>query len=146
VAVSAFKDVVWNANEYISTDKLNTMVSNTRYLFERAPKLYYNAYSVKKDSGLKIACGTITVAASKSKQYARTVSFGTFFTVGCKPVIVTSITSATNRRLTITQYGIQGANYVPDHRGFIGVIAVATTEKNHYLTKQAYINWIAMGY
>ena len=82
MAVSAFKDVNWAPNEYLATDKLNTMVSNTRYLFERAPKLYYNSYSIKKDSGIKIACGTATIAPSKAHYYTKTINFGSFFTVG----------------------------------------------------------------
>lgn len=146
MTVSSFKDVNWSANEYLATDKLNTMVSNTRYLFERAPKLYYNSYSLKKDSGIKIACGTATIPPSKAKQYAKTINFGSFFTTGSKPVVVTSITSPYNRRLCISHYGIQGTGYVPDHRGFVAIVAVATTEKSHYLNKQIYVNWIAMGY
>jgi hypothetical protein len=146
LAVSAFKDVNWAPNEYLATDKLNTMVSNTRYLFERAPKLYYNSYSIKKDTGLRIACGTTTIAPSKAHYYKKTVNFGSFFTSGSKPVIVTSVTSPYNRRIILSHYGIQGEGYVPDHRGFIVVGATATLEKSHYLSKQIYINWIAMGY
>jgi hypothetical protein len=146
MAVTSFKDVTWGANEYLSTDKLNTMVSNTRYLFERAPKLYYNSYGVKKDTGIKIACGTATIAPGKGHSYRKTILFGSFFTAGSKPVIVTSVTSPFNRRMILSHYGIQGTGYVPDHRGFIVWANTATTEKAHYLAKQIYVNWIAMGY
>jgi len=146
LAVSAFKDVNWGPNEYLATDKLNTMVSNTRYLFERAPKLYYNSYSIKKDTGIRIACGTATIAPGKAHYYKKTINFGSFFTVGSKPVIVTSVTSPYNRRMILSHWGIQGEGYVPDHRGFIVCAATATMEKSHYLAKQIYVNWIAMGY
>lgn len=146
MAVTAFKDVNWGANEYLATDKLNTMVSNTRYLFERAPKLYYNSYSIKKDTGIKIACGTSTIAPGKAHYYTKTINFGSFFTVGSKPVIVTSVTSPYNRRMILSHWGIQGTGYVPDHRGFIVCAATATLEKSHYLAKQIYVNWVAMGY
>lgn len=146
MAVSSFKDVNWGPNEYLATDKLNTMVSNTRYLFERAPKLYYNSYSIKKDTGIKIACGTATIAPGKAHYYKKTIYFGSFFTSGSKPVIVTSVTSPYNRRMILSHWGIQGEGYVPDHRGFIACAATATLEKSHYLSKQIYVNWIAMGY
>lgn len=146
MAVSSFKDVNWGANEYLATDKLNAMVSNTRYLFERAPKLYYNSYAIKKDTGIKIACGTATIAPGKAHYYTKTINFGSFFTVGSKPVIVTSVTSPSNRRMILSHWGVQGTGYVPDHRGFIVCAATATLEKSHYLSKQIYVNWIAMGY
>lgn len=146
MTVSAYKDINWSANEYLATDKLNTMASNSRYLFERAPKLYYNSYSVKKDTGIKIACGTATIAPGKSHYYKKTIYFGSFFTAGSKPVVITSVTSPYNRRMILSQYGIQGEGYVPDYRGFVAVAATATLEKSHYLAKQIYVNWIAMGY
>lgn len=146
MAVASYKDVNWGENEYLATDKLNTMASNSRYLFERAPKLYYNSYSVKKDTGIKIACGTATIAPSKAHYYNKTIYFGSFFTAGSSPVVVTSITSPANRRLTLSHWGIQGTGYVPDNRGFIVCVATATLEASHYLTKQIYVNWLAMGY
>lgn len=147
MAVTSFKDVNWSDMEPIATDKLNTMTSNTRYLFERAPKLYYNSYSVKKDTGIKIACGTTTIAPRKGQHYySKNVYFGSFFTAGCKPVVVTSVTSPYNRRMILSQWGIQGTGYVPDHRGVVVCVATATMEKAHYLAKQVYVNWIAMGY
>jgi hypothetical protein len=147
LAVSSFKDVNWSDNEYLATDKLNTMCANSRYLFERAPKLYYNSYGVKKDMGVRIACGTTTVPPKKGQHYyAKTVNFGAFFTAGCKPVVVTSTTTGGNRRMILTQWGIQGVGYVPDHRGFVAALATATLEKSHYLSKTMYVNWIAMGY
>jgi hypothetical protein len=144
--ISSFKDVNWGEDDYLATDKLNTMASNTRYLFERAPKLYYNSYSVQKDTGVKIACGTATIAPGKGHYFHRIIQFGSFFTAGCKPVIVTSITSPENRRIILTQFGLQGPNYVPDNRGFEVYVSTATLEATHYLNKQIYVNWIAMGY
>jgi len=146
MTVSSYKDINWGDNEPISSDKLNTMISNTRYLFERAPKLYYNSYSVQKDTGVKIACGTATIPPGKGHNFYKTIQFGSFFTAGSRPVIVTSVTSPANRRMILSHYGIQGAAYVPDNRGFIVVASSSTLEANYLLQKQIYINWIAMGY
>lgn len=147
MSVSQFKDVSWADQEPLDTNKLNTMVSNSRYLFERAAKVYYNAYSVHKDNGIKIACGVATIPPAKAYSEAITVYFGSFFTPGSRPVIATSITSSYNRRVIETINGISGNSSLPDHRGFIATIAaVEFNDKTNYLVKTMHLNWIAMGY
>lgn len=147
MAVSQFKDVAWTANEDIATDKLNNMTANTRYLFERAPKLLFTSYGAKKDTGLKIACGVATVAATKSNMRIVQIPFGSFFTVGCKPTIVTGITSPNQVGLVNTNHGISGSAYVPDHRGFYARVAARELNaKNNYIMKTGYLHWMAMGY
>lgn len=146
MAVSSYRDVNWGNNEILATDKLNTMASNTRYLFERAPKMYYNAYGVRKDTGVKIAAGVCTFAPSKSTIQSKTVSFGSFFTVNSRPVITTGIYSGGNRRIVVTYNGIQSVGWTPDHRGFVAHLSVATLEKGHYIYKPTYVNWMAIGF
>lgn len=146
MAVSQFKDMNWGPNEPVATDKLNTMISNTRYLYERQPRLYYNAYSVKKSAGIRIASGTVSVPANKGNYHTQNVNFGSFFTIGCKPVITTGICSPYNRRIIPTYWGFSGKGYSPDHRGFVVCVTTADLSKNHYLKKRVYLNWIAFGY
>jgi hypothetical protein len=76
LAITTYRDVNWAPNEYLSNDKLNAMANNSRYLFERAPKLYYNAYSIKKESGVRIACGTTTMPPTKAHGARKTIYFG----------------------------------------------------------------------
>lgn len=147
MAVTSFKDLAWGPIEQIETAKLNDMAANTRYLFERAPKLLYTAYGAKKDVGLKILCGTATIVATKSPTRIFTVPFGSFFTTGSKPVVVTGIVSPYNGGLIATTYGISGGAYSPDHRGFVArVVARELSSKSNYIFKNSYLHWIAMGY
>lgn len=146
MAVSQFKDISWG-DEPLDTNKLNTMVANTRYLFERAPKLYYHAYGVHRDTGLRIACGTVTVPRSDNKSERVNVYFGSFFKPGSRPIVVTQIVSPYNRRVVSTVYGLSGASSLPDHRGFVAVVAaVEFNDKVQKLAKTMHLNWIAMGY
>jgi hypothetical protein len=146
MAVVSFKDVTWG-NEQIETAKLNDMAANTRYLFERAPKLLYTAYGAKKDVGLKILSGTATVVATKSNIRYVTIPFGSFFTTGSKPVIVNGIYSPNQVGLVTTMHGISGSAYVPDHRGFVARVAARElSTKSNYIMANCYLHWIAMGY
>lgn len=147
MAVTQYKDVSWVDGEPLDTNKLGTMVSNSRYLFERAAKVYYNAYGTHKDNGIKIACGTGTVPPVDAYSTAISIYFGSFFTPGCRPIIATSITSSYNRRVMATINGIGGPSALPDHRGFIAHLAVGElNDKANKLVKTMHLNWIAMGY
>lgn len=147
MSVSQYKDISWADEEPLDTNKLNTMVSNSRYLFERAAKVYYNAYGTHKDTGIKIACGVATIPPASAYSTKITVYFGAFFTPGCRPVIATSITTPYNRRVIETINGISGDAALPDHRGFIAhIAAVEFNDKTNYLVKTMHLNWIAMGY
>ena len=147
MAVTQYKDLAWGPTEALDMDKLNTMVNNSRYLFERAPKLYYSAYGVKKDTGIRIACGVATVPPKKVDVQYINVSFGTFFSTSCKPVITLSITSPHNGRVIPTIYGIAGVNTQPDNTGFVARLAeTELNAKANYFDKTMYLNWIAVGY
>lgn len=147
MAVSAFKDLAWNDDDTADKDKLNLMVNNTRYLFERAPRLYFNGYGVKKDTGIKIASGTAIIPPKKSISQAINVYFGTFFTPGCKPVITTGIVSHYNGRVSDTMHALKGIGYVPDHTGFVARFGmVELNAATNYFVKTMYLHWIAVGY
>ena len=145
MAVSSFKDVYWG-NEFVDTDKLNVMAENTRYLFERAPKLYYNAFGVRRDTGIKIACGVASIPPSKSSTATISVNFGTFFTTGSRVVVATSVTAGYQGKILPTLYGLSGPGYLPDHRGFHARITTFEWQpKNNHVIRTAYLNWLAMG-
>lgn len=123
------------------------MAQNSRYLLERAPKLYYNAYNVKKDTGVKIACGVVSVAPTRAMETTVSVNFGSFFSAGTRPIPVTSLTTQSNMRIIETTYGFGGLGSVPDHRGFYSrIAAVEVYQALKTISKTCWLNWIAMGY
>ena len=147
MAVASYQDITWNDGDPVSPQRLGLMAQNSRYLLERAPKLYYNAYGVKKDTGVKIACGVTTVPATKGTAVTVTVNFGAFFSTGTRPVPVTSLTSRGNLRVIETLYGFGGVASVPDHRGFncrVAATEIYGASKN--IPYPLYLNWLACGY
>lgn len=147
MAVTQYKDTSWGANEAITTDKLNAMSSNTRYLFERAPKLLFTAYGAKKDTGIKIASGVATCVATKSSFRQIMIPFGSFFTTGCKPVVVTGMHATGQGGLVVVHSGMSGSAYTPDHRGFRATVSAREfASKNNHILKTSYVHWMAMGY
>lgn len=147
MAVASYQDVAWNSADPLDRAKLNLMAQNSRYLLERAPKLYYNAYNIKKDTGVKLACGVVTVPSTKGMEMTVTVNFGSFFSAGTRPIPVTSLTTQTNMRIIETTYGFGGLGSVPDHRGFhCRVAAVEVFQALKTISKTCWLNWIAMGY
>jgi hypothetical protein len=148
MAVSSYKDVNWGANEPLDTNKLNTMSSNSRYLFERAPRVYYASYGVRNDTGMKIAAGASVMPAVKNAGQYITVTFGSFFTPGCRPIVIPGVVSNNNWRIIVTTKNI-ASNNVPDYRGFIARCATAeyhTGNKLNYFINPGYLHWVAVGY
>ena len=147
MSVSSFKDISWGANEQLDTTKFNTMCANTRYLFERAPKLLFTAYGIRKDSGLKIACGVAAVPPSTGTWATVAVPFGSFFTEGSRPVITTGVHGTANGRVIATIQGYSGREWAPDHRGFYGHLCAAElVASQNRILKTTYLHWQAMCY
>lgn len=148
MAVDQFRDISFGTGETLTDDKLNTLTSNTRYLYERSPRMYFNAYGVKKSSGVKIAAGIITIPSEKATTVHGTASFGSFFTTSCVPVVTVTVGSPYNGRAIASVFGISGHDTVPDNRGFICRIAMAEFQNAsiNYVVKTMYIHYIAIGY
>lgn len=116
--ITEYRPVTWNAGEPVSGPKLATMAANDQFLFESMPHILFNNQGAKKDRGVKIYA-TMARVDPKSTNYTRTtVYFGDLFAVGCKPVVVSGVNSATpGHRYDINIRGI-GQDLV-DHRGCV---------------------------
>lgn len=145
MAITEFKDINWSGDEPLDTAKLQAMVSNTRYLFERMPKLYYNAYGGKRDVGIKIAAGHTYYTAYAAAGRWVPVYFGSFFTVGCRPVITLTVHTATNYGMSSRVMSIDWTSAIPDHRGFQAGIYTAGPRLTDQI-KPGWVGWHAIGY
>lgn len=146
MAATSYKPVTWG-EEPTSTPKLNQMANNTQWVYENMPTMLFNAYGIKKTSGVKILAGIAIVPANGAQWSSVNVSFGTFFTPGCKPVVTTGrqITSGKPRFHT-TMRGF--SEYNIDHRGVIlscGADYYGTTVKNVCDVTNA-LHYIAIGW
>lgn len=142
-----YRDVSWGDDEEITADKLNQMTTNEKYLLERIMPHQYQAYGITKTSGLKIACGIVSVGPYAGRQMSKVIYFGRFFTVGCRPIVLASHATPSQFRTFVSCKGVGANNMRPDHNGFQVVLNAdpLTTTTNYFPTAQ-HIHWLSIGY
>lgn len=146
MASSPYSPTSFNPDEPISDDKMNQIANNVQWLYENSPRMLYNAHGTKKGSGIKILSGMSIVPTSASTLSTVTVYFGSFFSQGCRPVVVATPNGRGGRtRYMSTVKGI-GYDY-PDHRG--AELQLTTDEyaaaSNKHLIAIT-VHWIAVGW
>lgn len=119
------------------------MVNNDNWLYENMARVYYNnGGSIKRSTGLKIMAGAIYVAPNKANYMRKTVSFGSYFSAGCKPIITTGLNASYGTRSHLTFYGLNGISV--DHQGAIFTLYASNPASK--FVSGVYINWVAVGY
>lgn len=142
MAATPYKPLSWQPSDIISDSKLDQIANNSQWLFENTPRASYNAYGVKRATGVKIASGTVLIYASKLASQTRPVYFGNFFSAACKPVVTTGVISFQRRTFVITNgFGV----YQPDNRGFEIVVECESASANK-IERNFYVSWMAMGF
>lgn len=143
-----FSSVSWG-DEAITPNKLNQMANNDNWLYDNTPRMYYNAWGIRRNSGLVVAGGVARVGATKAAYSHVNVNFGTYFASGSKPIITTGVMTGPQGRLSIIVRGPTGGATTtdgPDHTGFsIWVYPNNIVAASNYIQQDVYINWISMG-
>lgn len=145
MVATPYKAVTWG-DEPVYKDKLNQMTNNEQWLFENAPTVQFNTYGIKRTNGMKIMAGIAVIPASKASSGLATFNFGTFFSSGCKPVIVTGTQpTGSQMRFHVLVKGIDG--YYPDHRGAVFIAgADSLNTKLNVMSSKVYVHFIAIGW
>jgi hypothetical protein len=146
MATTPFKIIQWSPSEIISDSRMDNINSNLSWLYENTPLgIYTLPGGARKTTGIRIACGRVTIPPTKSDNASASVRFGNFFSSGCQPIITTGIVSDFQRRLFAAINGFGDLN--PDHTGFqVYVNVAAGKEENDYISSRFYVTWQAMGY
>jgi hypothetical protein len=145
--MTVFKAITWSPSELVGEAKMDTLVSNSEFLFYNTPRaLYTDAQSnITRVEGLKIASGRGIITARQEDTAGLTISFGNFFSSGCQPIITTGISANNEVAIFCVVNGI--STEIPDNTGFQVEVNVATTNPaNDRFVQSVYINWMAMGY
>lgn len=143
--MAGYQDVSWSDDENISSNKLNRMTQSIRYLKEQQVPIQYKAFTgVNKSEGLRIACGLAHVARGPLPHAIVNVYFGTYFTPGCNPVILTTLATRFHRHMTLTMCGLGGTSR-PDHVGFSNVIQTVHNDPKQ-MELSMIIHWMAIGW
>lgn len=142
---SPYKATTWG-DEPVYKDKLNQMVNNDQWIYENMPRVNFSTYGIKRTNGIKVLAGIAIAPAALSVNSKTTYNFGTFFSSGCKPVIVTGTQPTSGRgRYHVVFRGI-GTPY-PDHRGM--EVTASTDElvaKNNVMDARVYVHFVAIGW
>jgi hypothetical protein len=142
MAGEAYKPISWSTNDRAFKDKLNAMANNDQFLFENMPRAQYTYSGLTRTTGIKIAAGYIHLGSRGDAYAAATYHFGTYFSQGCRPVVVVGHAfSFPQRNIVVAVNGI--GNRIPDHTGF-EVYARTLTDKK--ITADVWLSFIAVGY
>lgn len=143
-----YKPVLFGINDPVDKDKLNQVVNNVQYVYENMPRIQYNTYGIKKATSVKLLAGISSVKPSQSLWATNQIDFGSYFTAGCKPVIVTGTQPTTGRlRYHVVIKGL-GGSYYPDHRGAVicvGADYYGTSSKN-VVDTTVYVHYLVIGW
>jgi len=117
--VSIYKRISWG-KEAISSAKLNDMVRNMDYLYEKMITGYYNLYGVARETGLTIRAGHAKLPFTEAQGNGVVHYFPRPFLPGSRPAVVTSVNTDYYVRFFHAIRGLDG-RAVPDHRGFYSI-------------------------
>lgn len=130
-------------SESLELSKLQQMASNDQWLFENSTKVRYRSGDLIRDGGGKIIAGKTPYAAQSNNYLYLPVYFGSFFSVGCKPVVtITNEPGVGGHRNKVVIVGFSNGQEI-DQRGFTAVIS---TEAVATIGASGFLHWIAAGY
>lgn len=144
MAMSEYVPMSWNG-EPINTDKLNQMCNNSQYLFDRSPRIRYQASGLIRDTGLKVISGKTPFAPDSSHDFVNVpIYFGSFFTSGSHPVVTATIEIVGGSwRKYVSIQGLAGQEI--DQTGFMAQVVAHENPVQNVMTG-GWIHWTAVGY
>lgn len=145
MASTEFKVVSWSPRDPITDEKLDNMVNNDNWLRDHQVRGRYSANGVRFDVGIRMASGLALITSSKSADRNKSVSFGNYFSEGCKPIVTTGIVSSSQRQIFASIDG-PGSKPQPTRDGFQVHVHVNSKNKRRKITKNFYVSWHALGY
>lgn len=145
MASTPFKVISWAPLDPITDEKLDAMVSNDNWLRDNMLKGRYDANGVTRETGLRMASGLALITSGKRAQKSRNVSFDTFFSESCKPIVTTGIVSSAQRQIHATIDG-PGNKRQPTRDGFQVHVFVQSKNKKKKISRNFYVSWHALGY
>lgn len=142
MAAEAFKVISWSPGEPITDGKLDAMVSNDNWLKTKMLRGVYGAYNKRRDEGIKLATGLVLITSRNQSTATKNVSFGGFFSDGCRPIVTTGIVSQSQTKVFDVLSG-PGQDLHPNRDGFQVHVTVDDKQK---IKRNFYVSWIAVGY
>jgi hypothetical protein len=149
MASTEFKVVSWAANVPFTDDMIDTMVNNDNFLFNNITQADQSKTRPATDhspvTSTKIASGLALITSSKSRERVATISFNSYFSPKCLPIVTTDIVSNYQRTLYVTVQGFS-RSLRPTAAGFHAHVFAETLSKTKSIPRNVYVSWKALGY
>lgn len=149
MASTEFKVVAWAQGVPFQDDAVDAMVNNDNFLFNNITKADQRGTRPASDhsapTSTKMASGLALISASRSRVKGVTVSFNSYFSARCLPIVTTGVVSNSQRMLYVTTQGF-GTSLRPTAAGFHAYAFAETLTKTKSITRSFYISWHALGY
>lgn len=107
--------VEWDDGDFVTAEKLQSMVNNDNYLYRRVVKWGFRGLPnvpIQDTTNLKILSGITVMGGEDTQTINTTVSFGDFFSASCSPVVTASLATADRIRVDVTLMGLDGSNVI----------------------------------
>lgn len=145
MAATPYKPVSWG-REPVLAPKMNILANNVQWVYENMPRFYYSYSGIRRTAGVKVMAGNTWIPANKKSTATATIYFGSFFTAGCKPCIVTAVNATPQFRYMTAHRAVDG-KLQPDHRGFQVVMTSSELDpKTSVMNYSLYVTYIAVGW
>jgi hypothetical protein len=147
MAATPYKPVVFSS-ESLSQAKLQQLANNQQWLFENTPRTRYVGNGLTRDSSIKMMSGKISHGTAQVDYLDVPVYFGSFFTAGCRPIVVATVEGYTYglRHYTQTR-GLSNGEI--DHTGFIAHVVsheLVNNTSTNWIKGTGWVHWTAVGY
>lgn len=107
--------VEWGDGDFITADKLQSMVNNENYLYKRVVNWSFRGMQnvpVQDSANLRILSGISIMGGEDVQVITRDVTFGDYFSASCTPVVTATLATQDRVRTDVTLMGLDGSNNV----------------------------------
>jgi len=114
--LSTYTPVTWSSGDAITPQKMNAMVGNDQYLFNKAIDAKYNFEGVERSDGIKIWAANGRFERTGTTRSILQFDWSGFFSSGCNPIVNATVGRRDRNRLWVSVKG-PGADNWPNSRG-----------------------------
>lgn len=114
--MSTYTPVTWSSGDAITPDKLNAMVGNDQYLFDKSIDAKHTFEGAERASGIKIWAGNGRFERTGTTRSVLNFNWDGFFSSGCNPIVNVTQGRRDRNRIWIAVSG-PGADNWPNSRG-----------------------------
>lgn len=138
--------MTWSKGDAVTVEKLNQMVENEQYLFERVVQSKYTFDDAERTDGIKVFARNERFPITGTKLAQKAISWEGFFSPGCNPIVQVTVGRMDRNRLWTSVKGPSGENWPTSQGCEIHGIMDPDTHSNYNFSLYIPIHILAIGY